>query len=138
VILCGGAINSPQLLQLSGVGAGSLLTRHGIEVVAESPAVGRYLQDHLAVSYFYRSKVPTLNDVFLPLSGKIKIALRYLTSRRGLLAMSVNQAGGFVRSEPSQSRPNLQLYFNPISYTTQGMMRRQLKPDPFSAFSLVL
>jgi choline dehydrogenase len=64
VILCGGAINSPQLLQLSGVGDAALLARHGIEVVAESPAVGRNLQDHLAVSYFYRSKVPTLNDVY--------------------------------------------------------------------------
>jgi choline dehydrogenase len=136
VILCGGAVNSPQLLQLSGVGAAALLNRHGIEVVAESPAVGRNLQDHLAVSYFYRSKVPTLNDVFLPLSGRIRIALRYLTSRRGLLAMSVNQAGGFVKSDPSRPRPNLQLYFNPISYTTQGVMRRQLKPDPFSAFLL--
>ena len=136
VILCGGAINSPQLLQLSGVGDGALLGRHGIEVVAESPAVGRNLQDHLAVSYFYRSKVPTLNDVFLPLSGKVKVALRYLVSRRGPLAMSVNQAGAFIRSDSSRSRPNLQLYFNPISYTAQGLKRRLLKPDPFSAFLL--
>jgi choline dehydrogenase len=136
VILCGGAINSPQLLQLSGVGDGALLARHGIDLVAASPAVGRNLQDHLAVSYFYRSKVPTLNDVLLPLSGKIKVALRYLLSRRGPLAMSVNQAGAFIKSDPSQSRPNLQLYFNPISYTTQGLKRRQLKPDPFSAFLL--
>jgi choline dehydrogenase len=136
VILCGGAINSPQLLQLSGIGDAVLLARHGIEVVAESPAVGRNLQDHLAVSYFYRSKIPTLNDVFLPLSGKIKIALRYLVSRRGPLAMSVNQAGAFIKSDPARARPNLQLYFNPISYTAQGLKRRLLKPDPFSAFLL--
>jgi len=136
VILCGGAINSPQLLQLSGIGAAALLARHGIEVVAESPAVGRNLQDHLAVSYFYRSKVPTLNDVFRPLSGKIKVALRYLATRRGPLAMSVNQGGGFIRSDPTRERPNLQLYFNPISYTAQGLKKRLLKPDPFSAFLL--
>jgi len=134
VILCGGAINSPQLLQLSGVGDGALLARHGIEVVADSPAVGRNLQDHLAVSYFYRSKVPTLNDVFVPFAGKVKVALRYLLSRRGPLAMSVNQAGGFIKSDPAKPRPNLQLYFNPISYTTQGLKRRLLEPDPFSAF----
>jgi choline dehydrogenase len=136
VILCGGAINSPQLLQLSGVGDGALLARLGIDLVAASTAVGRNLQDHLAVSYFYRSKVPTLNDELLPLSGKIKVALRYLLTRRGPLAMSVNQAGAFIKSDPSRSRPNLQLYFNPISYTTQGLKRRQLNPDPFSAFLL--
>jgi choline dehydrogenase len=136
VILCGGAINSPQLLQLSGVGDGTLLARHGIEVVAESPAVGRHLQDHLAVSYFYRCKVPTLNDVFRPLSGKVKVALRYLATRRGPLAMSVNQGGGFIRSNAMRVRPNLQLYFNPISYTAQGLKKRLLEPDPFSAFLL--
>ncbi|HSY07667.1 MAG TPA: GMC family oxidoreductase N-terminal domain-containing protein [Steroidobacteraceae bacterium] len=136
VILCGGAINSPQLLQLSGVGDGAVLARHGIAVVAESPAVGRNLQDHVAVSHFYRSRVPTLNDVFVPLSGKLKIALRYLVSRRGPLAMSVNQAGGFVKGDAARSRPNLQLYFNPVSYTAQGRERRLLQPDPFSAFIL--
>jgi choline dehydrogenase len=136
VILCGGAVNTPQLLQLSGIGAAALLSRHGIKVVAESPAVGLNLQDHVGISYFYRSKVPTLNDVFVPLSGKVKVALRYLVSRRGPLAMSVNQAGGFIRSDAARPRPNLQLYFNPISYSAQGRKRRLLKPDPFSAFIL--
>jgi choline dehydrogenase len=136
VILCGGAVNSPQLLQLSGVGAPALLARHAIELVASSPAVGRNLQDHLAVSYLYRSKVPTLNNQLVPLAGKLKVALRYLFTRRGPLAMSVNQGGGFVKSDPSQSRPNLQLYFNPISYLAQGKSRRALNPDPFAAFIL--
>ncbi|HEY6482655.1 MAG TPA: GMC family oxidoreductase N-terminal domain-containing protein [Steroidobacteraceae bacterium] len=137
VILCGGAINSPQLLQLSGVADRALLERLAIPVVADSPAVGRNLQDHLAVSYFYRSTVPTLNDVLLPLMGRIRVGLRYLLTRRGPLAMSVNQGGGFVKSDPSQARPNLQLYFNPISYTTaQGANRRLLNPDPFPAFLL--
>jgi choline dehydrogenase len=136
VILCGGAVNSPQILQLSGVGDPALLGRHGIDVVGPSPAVGRNLQDHLAVSYFYRSKVPTLNDELVPLVGKMRAALRYVSSRRGVLAMSVNQGGAFVKSDASQPRPNLQLYFNPMSYTTQGPSRRLLNPDPFSAFLL--
>jgi choline dehydrogenase len=137
VILCAGAINSPQLLQLSGIGPAALLHRLGLELVAESPAVGRNLQDHLAVSYLYRSNVPTLNDQLLPWRGKIRAAAHYLVSRRGPLAMSVNQAGGFVRSDASQPRPNLQLYFNPMSYAPQpGGNRRLLNPDPFSAFLL--
>jgi choline dehydrogenase len=136
VILCGGAVNSPQLLQLSGIGDPTLLARHNIEVVAASPAVGRNLQDHLAVSYVYRSKVPTLNNELVPLKGQLKAAMRYLLTRRGPLAMSVNQAGGFVKSDPARSRPNLQLYFNPISYVAQGKTRRRLNPDPFAAFIL--
>jgi choline dehydrogenase len=136
VILCGGAVNSPQLLQLSGIGAPALLARHKIPVVAASPAVGRNLQDHLAVSYLYRSRVPTLNNQLVPLTGKLKVALRYLLTRRGPLAMSVNQGGGFVKSDPAQLRPNLQLYFNPISYVAQGKHRRLLNPDPFAAFIL--
>jgi choline dehydrogenase len=136
VILCGGAVNSPQLLQLSGIGDPALLARHNIEVVAASPAVGKNLQDHLAVSYQYRSTVPTLNNELVPLAGKLKVALRYLFTRRGPLAMSVNQAGGFVKSDHAQPRPNLQLYFNPISYLAQGKIRRRLNPDPFAAFIL--
>jgi choline dehydrogenase len=136
IVLCAGAINSPQLLQLSGIGDPGLLRTYGIEVVAESPAVGRNLQDHLAVSYFYRSKVPTLNSVYGSFSGKAGAALKYLFTRRGPLAMSVNQAGGFVRSDPSRAQPNLQLYFNPASYTTRSLERRVLEPDPFPAFLL--
>jgi choline dehydrogenase len=136
IILCAGAINSPQLLQLSGIGDSALLRSYGIEVVADSPAVGRNLHDHLAVSYFYRSKVPTLNNVYRSFSGKAGAAFKYLLTRRGPLAMSVNQAGGFVRSDPSQLQPNLQLYFNPVSYTTSNLERRVLEPDPFAAFLL--
>jgi choline dehydrogenase len=136
VILCAGAINSPQLLQLSGIGEPALLTRYGIGVVADSPAVGRNLQDHLAVSYFYRSKVPTLNNVYRSFYGKVRAALRYLATRRGPLAMSVNQAGAFIRTNSAQARADLQLYFNPISYTTSNLERRVLEPDPFPAFLL--
>ena len=137
VILAGGAVNSPQLLQLSGVGDPALLTPLGIDVVADLPAVGDNLQDHLAVSYFYKSRLATLNDELRPLLGKIRAALRYARNRGGPLSMSVNQGGGFVRSPHDQPHVNLQLYFSPVSYTqTPLSARKLLNPDPFSAFLL--
>jgi choline dehydrogenase len=137
VILCGGAINSPQLLQLSGIGDPADSAAAGVPVRHALPAVGRNLADHLAVSYFYRSNRPTLNDRLRPLSGKILAGLRYLIDRGGPLSMSVNQGGGFVRSRPDLSRPDLQLYFSPVSYTQTPLSeRRLLQPDPFAAFLL--
>jgi choline dehydrogenase len=137
VILCGGAINSPQLLQLSGIGDPADLQAAGVSVRHGLPGVGKNLQDHLAVSYFYRSSRRTLNDELRPLSGKILAGLRYLIDRGGPLSMSVNQAGGFVRSRPDAPRPDLQLYFSPVSYTQTPLSdRRLLNPDPFSAFLL--
>ena len=137
VILCGGAINSPQLLQLSGIGDPVLLKRLGIALMVAAPAVGQNLQDHLAVSYFYKSSRPTLNDELRPLLGKVRAALRYAWDRSGALSMSVNQAGGFIRSDPAQTKPNLQLYFSPVSYTQTPLAdRKLLNPDPFSAFLL--
>ncbi len=135
VILCAGAVNSPQLLQLSGVGDATALQALGIPVVLDAPAVGQGLQDHLAVSYYFRSRVPTLNDELYPLSGKIRAALRYALGRRGVLGMSVNQAGAFARSRPQLTRPNMQIYFNPLSYgTATGRETGLLQPDPYSAF----
>ncbi len=137
VILAAGAIGSPLLLQRSGVGAPAMLREHGIEVIADAPAVGRNLQDHLAISNFYASSVPTLNDELGPFVGKIRAALRYLIDRGGPLSMSVNQGGGFVRSSPEAPRVDLQLYFSPVSYLKTPLAeRRLLKPDPFSAFLL--
>jgi choline dehydrogenase len=101
------------------------------------PGVGRNLQDHLAVSYFYRSSRPTLNNDLRPLTGKILAGLRYLIDRGGPLSMSVNQAGGFIRSRADLTRPDLQLYFSPVSYTQTPLSdRRLLNPDPFPAFLL--
>ncbi len=136
VILSAGALNSPQLLELSGIGDPRILASLGIPVVADLPAVGRGLQDHLAVNYYYRSRVPTLNDELAPLLGKIRAGLRYALGRRGPLAMSVNQAGAFVRAGEHLARPNLHIYFNPASYstTTLGSRRRLLQPDPYSGF----
>ncbi|MGH8865953.1 MAG: GMC family oxidoreductase [Burkholderiales bacterium] len=135
VVVCGGAINSPQLLQLSGIGDAELLRPLGIETIVDRKAVGRNLQDHLAVSYVYRCTRPTLNDELYPLTGKIRAALRYVLGRRGPLSMSVNQGGGFVRSDAQQAAPNLQLYFNPVSYTKTPLSdRKLLSPDPFPGF----
>ncbi len=137
LVLCGGSINSPQLLQLSGVGDPGLLAGLGIAVNCARPAVGANLQDHLAVSYFYGSSVPTLNDELGPLLGKARAALHYAFNRGGPLSMSVNQAGGFVRSHAGAKRVDLQLYFSPVSYTRTPLSERRLaNPDPFSAFLL--
>ena len=137
VILSGGAVNSPQLLQLSGIGPGALLQSHGIATLIDNAHVGANLQDHLAVTYYYKSKVPTLNDELNSLWGQFKAAAYYVLTRRGTLSLSVNQCGGFVRSSPAAKRTDMQLYFNPITYPSPkpGEVRR-IDPDPFSGFIL--
>jgi len=137
VILSAGAVNSPQLLQLSGIGPESLLKEANISVIHDSPAVGKNLQDHLGVSYFYKSKVRTLNNQLRPWWGKLWQGIRYVITRTGPLSLSVNQSGGFVRTRDGLSRPNIQLYFSPVSYTLEPPGRRaMLSPDPFSAMLL--
>ena len=137
VVLCAGAINTPQLLQLSGVGPAAQLQALGIAIVHDSPAVGAHLQDHLCIDYLYRSRLPSLNEQLRPWHGKLRAGLRYLVQRRGPLALSVNQAGGFVRSRPGLARPDLQLYFSPLSYTRSPEGKRPLmSPDPFPGFLL--
>jgi len=137
VILSAGAVNSPQLLQLSGVGPGELLQRHGIPVVVDQPAVGGRLQDHIAVSYFYRATEPTLNNQLYPLHGKVAAALRYVLTRRGPLSVGVNQCGGFVRTAAHLQHADQQLYFNPVTYSMAPAGKRPLmNPDPFAGFIL--
>jgi choline dehydrogenase len=137
VILSGGAINSPQLLMLSGIGDAEQLKNIGIQPVIDAKAVGQNLQDHIAVSYFYKTNTPTLNNQLNPLLGKIRAGFRYVLDRSGPLSLSVNQSGGFVRSDASKQYPDLQLYFSPVSYTQTPLSERKLlNPDPFSAFLL--
>jgi choline dehydrogenase len=137
VILSGGAVNSPQLLQLSGIGPGEVLAGAGIGVRREAPAVGRHLQDHLGLDILYRSKVPTLNQDLGPWWGKLWVGLQYVALRRGPLALSVNHAGGFARTKPGLARPDIQLYFQPMSYTRAPVGTRPLMhPDPFPGFLL--
>jgi choline dehydrogenase len=137
VILAAGAVNSPQLLQLSGVGPAARLRELGIAVVHDSPAVGQNLQDHLCIDHLYRSRVPTLNNQLGPWYGKLWAGLQYAAMRRGPLALSVNQGGGFFRSRPGLARPNMQLYFSPLSYLKAVPGKRALMaPDPYPGFLL--
>ncbi len=139
VILSGGAINSPQLLQLSGIGPGGLLQAHGIAVVRENPNVGDHLNDHQGLNYTYRMTVPTLNDVLRPWWGKLKVGLEYLLLGRGPLSLSINHGGGFFRTRPELPRPNMQLYFQAFSTLIPRMGERPiLSPDPFSGMSIGL
>ena len=137
VILSAGSINSPQLLQLSGIGPKKILRDADIQMIHESPAVGQNLQDHLGVSYFYKSKVPTLNDQLRPFLGKIYQGIKYILTRSGPLSLSVNQSGGFIKTRDGLSKPNIQLYFSPVSYSLESPDRRaMMSPDPFSAMLL--
>jgi choline dehydrogenase len=116
VIVCAGAINSPKLLQLSGIGPADVLRRHGVEVVHDVPQVGRGLQDHLAVSYQFQTNRVTLNNTLGRTVGKLYAGAKYMLTRKGPLAVPVNQVGGFVRSGADRDVPDMQLYFNPVSY----------------------
>ena len=137
VILAAGSINSPQLLQLSGVGPGAALQALGIPVVVDSPAVGQHLQDHLCMDHVYRSRVPTLNAQLGTWRGKLWAGMRYLSLRRGPMALSVNQGGGFFRSRPGLAHPDMQLYFSPLSYLRAVPGKRELTaPDAFAGFAL--
>lgn len=135
IILAAGSVTSPRLLQLSGIGPADLLRSHGIAPLIDAPHVGGNLQDHLAVNYYFRATEPTLNNQLAPLWGKARAALTYALTRRGPLALSVNQCGGFFRSHPGQNRPDQQLYFNPVTYTTTAEGTRSvIRPDPFAGF----
>jgi len=121
IILCGGAFNSPQLLQLSGVGPRALLERHGIPLVHDAPGVGEDLQDHLYARTFWKcNKAVTLNDDMMSLRRKIGIGLKYLLSRKGPLTVAAGHAAAFVRTRPESKRPDAQIYFINFSTAKRG------------------
>jgi choline dehydrogenase len=135
VVLSGGSINSPQLLQLSGVGPVDLLKRVGVAPYHESPAVGRYLQDHVCYDYVFKASRPSLNDDLYPWWGKLRVGLQYILTRKGPLSLSVNQGGGYFRSRPDLARPNIQLYFSPLTYEKAPPgVKKLMGPDPFPGF----
>ncbi len=136
VILCGGAVNSPQLLQLSGIGPGAVLQAVGIPVRVDNPSVGGNLQDHLAVSYSFKATQPTLNNELSSPVAQLVAGLKYVLARRGPLALSVNQFGGFVRADSGAARPDMQLYFNPVTYGAGDADRKRIDVDPFPGFIL--
>jgi choline dehydrogenase len=131
VILSGGAFNSPQLLQLSGVGPGELLARHGIAVRHEMPGVGSDLQDHLQVRMVFKcAKACTINDHLGSLAGKARTGLHYALLRRGPLAVSAGTAGAFFRTDPALASPDIQVHFLLFSTDKMGT-----KLHDFSGFS---
>ena len=119
VICCGGSINSPQLLQLSGVGPADLLARHDIDVVADVPAVGANLQDHLEVYIQYSCKQPVSMQPHLAKWRMPLIGLQWL-ARRGPGATNHFEAGGFIRSNDDVAYPNLMFHFLPIAIRYDG------------------
>ncbi len=119
VILCGGAINSPQLLQLSGVGPADLLKKHDIPVVADLPGVGENMQDHLEVYVQYSCKEPVSMSPYIAMWRRPFIGLQWLF-RKGPAATSHFEAGGFIRSNDKVEWPNLMFHFLPIAIRYDG------------------
>ena len=135
VIVCGGVFNSPQLLQLSGIGPGALLQEMGIAVVRDLPAVGRHLQDHFFVRLAYRCTRPmTMNELANSLPRRAIAMARYVLFKSGPLAANGVTAGAFARSDPRLERPDLQFNFSPFSYASRD--RTGAIPHPFPGFSL--
>ncbi|GLS32885.1 choline dehydrogenase [Mesorhizobium albiziae] len=121
LILSAGAIGTPQLLQLSGVGPAALLARHGIPVLRDLPGVGENLQDHLQIRTAFRiAGARTLNEWQSNLFGKAQIALQYVLSRSGPMAMAPSQLGIFMRSDPRFDTPNIEFHVQPLSLDRFG------------------
>jgi len=121
LILSAGAINSPQLLQLSGIGPGALLQRHGITVLHDLPGVGANLQDHLQIrAVFQVQGARTLNTLVHSLWGKARIGLEYALWRSGPMSMAPSQLGAFTRSRPELPHPNLEYHVQPLSLDAFG------------------
>ncbi|MCF6117194.1 GMC family oxidoreductase N-terminal domain-containing protein [Mesorhizobium muleiense] len=139
VILSGGSIGSPQLLQLSGVGPSALLGALGIAVVHANGNVGANLQDHVGINYTFKGRLPTLNQILRPWWGKLMVGMQYMLMRSGPLSLSMNNAGGFFRTDPAAARPNMQLYFQAFSTVIPKSGERPiLTPDPWPGFSIGL
>ncbi|EAQ03680.1 hypothetical protein OB2597_10571 [Pseudooceanicola batsensis HTCC2597] len=121
VILSAGAVNSPQLLQLSGIGPADLLRRHGIEVIHDQPEIGGNLQDHLQLRCSWRlTGAKTLNTLAASLWGKMAIGMDYALRRRGPMTMAPSQLGAFTRSRPEVATPDLEYHVQPLSLDAFG------------------
>lgn len=136
VILSAGAVNSPHLLQISGLGPAAHLKSLGIEVRSDL-AVGLNLMDHIGINYTFRASVPTLNQLLRPMHGKLRAGLDYLLRGQGPLSMSLNQVGGFVKTSPNLARPDIQLYMQAISTAEARAGTRPLfTPDPWPGYAI--
>ncbi len=139
VILSAGAVGTPQLLMLSGIGDGERLRALGLPVLHHNANVGRHLSDHQGVNYTWRMREPTYNAVLRPWWGKALVGARWLLTGRGPLSLSINHGGGFFRTDPARERPNMQLYVQAFSTLVPREGERPvLTPDPFPGMSLGL
>ncbi len=131
VVMAAGAIGTPQILQLSGIGPGALLQQHGIAVRHELKGVGENLQDHLQIRCAYKVQgVKTMNERYQSLMQRASFALEYALFRRGPMTMAPSQLGAFTRSDPSRETPNIQYHVQPLTLPKFG------EPlDPFPAFT---
>ena len=121
ILVSGGAYNSPQLLQLSGVGPADLLARHGIDVVLDAAGVGHDLQDHLQVRMVMRcSKPVTINDAINHPVRRVLTGLRYAAFRTGPLTVAAGYAGAFFKTDPRLATPDIQVHFIPFSADKMG------------------
>lgn len=133
VILAAGALQSPQLLQLSGIGPGPLLQSYGIPVLADLPGVGANLQDHLALRIQYKCSRPvTTNDDLRNWHSKLKTGLRYLFLRKGPMAVGVMTAGLITKVLPESMRPDMQVFLSTVSAEQRGSA-----PHLWSGFTIV-
>ena len=133
VLLAAGAIQSPQLLQLSGIGPAALLRKHGIAVVRELPGVGENLQDHLQIRLIYECSKPiSTNDALKSWFGQARLGMQWLFTRSGPLAVGINQGGCFMRALPQESKtPDIQFHVSTLSADMAGG-----KVHPFSGFTM--
>jgi choline dehydrogenase len=131
ILVSGGAYNSPQLLQLSGVGPAALLKSHGIDVVLDSPGVGSDLQDHLQVRIVTRcSQRITLNDIVASPVRSAIAGVQWAALRKGPLTIAAGTSGAFFKTSPRLASPDIQIHFIPFSTDKMGE-----KLHPFSGFS---
>ncbi len=131
LILSAGAIGSPQILQVSGIGPGALLQQHGIDVVKDLAGVGANLQDHLQIRTVYEVNVPTLNDEINSWIGRMKIGMQYVFARTGAMSMGASQVCIFAKSRPDLDTPDIQYHFQPLSADKPGIVMH-----PFSGITL--
>jgi choline dehydrogenase len=135
VIVSGGVFNSPQLLQLSGLGPTAVLQAAGVSVVRDMPGVGAHLHDHFNTYLVYRCSQPvTINDLAMSAMQKLKAGVQYAVNRSGHLSNAGIYAGAFVRSDPRLEQPDLQI--NMFGWSAMERLRTGIKPHPFSAFTL--
>ena len=133
IVLSAGALQSPQLLQLSGIGPGALLRQHGVPLVRDLPGVGENMQDHLQIRLLFKSSRPvTNNDVMNSWRGRLRVRWQYFIRRGGPMASGINQGVLFTSSRPAETRrPDIEFHFGTTSSDQPGA-----KPHPWSGFTI--